>query len=77
VEEHEIDCEVLVADLNRVLASDEAEVASELGDEATEVAQQRAVKIGLGVAFPQVQKLEAVCVLEFLHGGRVHLCHRR
>ena len=40
VEEHQVDGEVLVADLDRVLGSDEAEVAAELGDEAAEVAEQ-------------------------------------
>ena len=40
VEEHQIDGEVLVPDLDRILGSDEAEVASQLGDETTEVAEQ-------------------------------------
>ncbi len=39
VEEDEIDREVLVADLHRVLRADETEVAAELGDETAEVSE--------------------------------------
>ncbi len=49
VEEHEVDREVLVADLHGVLRADEAEVATELGEEAAEVAKERAVEVGLRV----------------------------
>ncbi len=49
VEEDEIDGEVLIADLDRILGADEAEVSTELRDEATEVAQQRTVQIRLRV----------------------------
>lgn len=76
VEEHQIDGEVLVPDLDRVLGSDEAEVASELGDEAAEVIEQRAVEIGLGVTVAQVEELQVVRVLELLDRGRMQLCQR-
>jgi hypothetical protein len=43
VEEHEVDREVLVADLHRVLRADEAEVTAQLGEEAAQVSEQDAV----------------------------------
>jgi len=49
VEEDEVDREIPVADLHGVFRADEAEVATELGDEATEVAKQRRVQICFGV----------------------------
>ena len=45
VEEDEVDREVLLADLYGVLGADEAKVATELGDEATEVTQDGAVEV--------------------------------
>ena len=45
VEEDEVDREVLVADLHRVLGADKAEVATKLGDEPAEVTEQRRMKI--------------------------------
>jgi hypothetical protein len=57
MEEHQVDREVLVPDLDRILGADEAEVAPELGDEAAEIVQQRAVEIGFGVTVAQVEKL--------------------
>jgi len=76
VEEHQVDGEVLVPDLDRVLGSDEAEVAAELGDEAAEVAEQRAMEIGLGVTVVQLEELQVVGVLELLDRGGMHLCQR-
>jgi hypothetical protein len=41
------------ADLHRVLGADEAKVVTELSDEAPEIAQKRAMKVGLGVILRQ------------------------
>lgn len=57
VEEHKVDQEVLVAYLYRVLGADEAEVAAELGDEAAQVAEERAVQVGFGMLVRQVEEL--------------------
>jgi hypothetical protein len=40
---NEVDQEVLIAHLPRVLGADEAKVAAELGDEAAQVAEESAV----------------------------------
>jgi hypothetical protein len=68
VEEHEVDREVLVTDLDGVLRTDEAEVATELGQEAAQVPQERAVEVGLVVLGGEAKKLEAVGVLELVVG---------
>lgn len=76
MEEHEVDSEVLVADLNGVLRADEAEVATQLGEESTEVPQERSVKVGLGVIGGEAEELDVVGVLELVDRRRVKLCHR-
>jgi len=53
-----------VADLHGVLGADEAEVAPEFGQEAPEVLQQCAMKVGLRVAGGETEELEVVGVLE-------------
>jgi hypothetical protein len=77
VEEDEVDREIPTADLNRILRADEAEVAPELADEPTKVAEKRAMEVGLGVLLRQAQKLQAVLVLEVFEARWVNLCHRR
>jgi hypothetical protein len=77
VKEDEVDREVLGAHLHWVLGADEAEVATEFGDEAPELAEERAVKIRLGVVVREAQELEAVGALELAEGRRMGLCHRR
>lgn len=74
VEEDEVDREVAVVDLHRVLGSYEAKVAAELGDEAAEVPHEGAVEIVLGVAVGEREELEAVGILELVDGGGVDLC---
>ncbi len=76
MEEQEVDREVLVADLDGVFRAHEAEVSPELGDEAAEVAEQRAMEVGLGVVAVQGQELEVVGVLQLIEGRWVCLCHR-
>ena len=49
MEEDQIDREVLVANLHRVLGADEAEVATELREKAAQVAEESAVEVGLRV----------------------------
>ena len=77
MEEQEIDGEVLFADLHRVLGTDEAEIATELGDESAEVTKECTVEVGLGMAVGKAEELERIGVLEVLHGGGVDLCQRR
>jgi hypothetical protein len=43
----------LLAHLHRVLGADEAKIATQLGDEATEISQQGTMEIGLGVVTRQ------------------------
>jgi len=50
VKEDEVDGEVTIAHLHRILGTDETKVAAKLGDEAAEVAQERTVEISFGVA---------------------------
>ena len=49
MEEHEIDGEVFVADLDWVLRANETEVAPELGNESPQIVEKRGVKVGFGV----------------------------
>jgi len=60
MEEYQVDGEVLLAHLHRVLGADEAEVATQLGDEAAEILQQGTMKIGLGVVIRQRRELVSV-----------------
>ena len=60
VEEDKIDFEVLVADLDRILRADEAEVAAKLGDKSAKVTQEPRVQILLAVVVGERQELEAV-----------------
>lgn len=76
MEEDQVDGEVLIADLQRVLRADEAEIATQLGEEPAELSEQRAVQVGLGVALRQGEELEAVGVLELVENDRSDLSHR-
>ena len=76
VEEDEVDREVLVADLHRVLGADEAEVAAELGEEAAQVVEEGAVKIRFGVAGGEVEKLQGIQLLEVFDGAGVQFSQR-
>lgn len=49
VEQDQVDREVLVAKLQGILGANEAEVPTEFGEEASHVAQDSAVKVGLEV----------------------------
>ena len=64
VEEEQVEGEVPPADLERVLAADEAEVAAELDQELLELLDQAALQVGLGVAGRQVEELDEIAVLE-------------
>ena len=75
MKEHEVDRKVLVADLHRVLRADEAEVTAQLGEEASQISEKRAVEVGLGVIGSEAQELDVVGVLELVDGRRVNLCH--
>ncbi len=69
VKEHEIDLEVLFADLHRVLRADEAEVATQLGEEASKMLEEGPVEIGFRVAVGKREELDVVGVLQL--GERV------
>ena len=74
--EHKVDREVLLADLDWILGADEAEVATELRDEPSKVAKERAVEIRLGVSVREAEELDAVGVLELVEGCWMGSCHR-
>lgn len=76
MEEDQINREVTIADLHRILRADEAEVAPQLSDEAPQVLKQRSVEVGLRVFARKAEEFEAVGALEGLDCSRVHLCHR-
>lgn len=76
VEEHEVDREVLVADLDRILRADEAEVAHESGEEAAQMTEQGAVEVGLRVPLGKRQELEVVGILQLVKRAGVNLSQR-
>jgi len=51
VEEEEVEFKVLGADLDGVMAADEAEVAAEFDEEILEAFDEGVVEVGLGVVF--------------------------
>lgn len=54
--EEEIEAEIFAADLEQVLLADEAKIAAERDEEATEIGDERALKIGFGVGLRQLEK---------------------
>ena len=76
MKEQEIDREVLLAHLQRVLRADKAKITAEFGNEAAEVIQEGAVQIGFGMPVLQGQEFEAINIFEFIDGRRMNLCHR-
>ena len=64
VEEEQVEYEIPAADLERHLASDEAEVAPELRQELTHVLDKGEVQVGFTVAVRQAEKLDEVSVTE-------------
>lgn len=76
MEEHEVDREVLAADLHRVLRTDKARVPSQLRQEAAKVPKERAMEVGLGVIGGEAEELDVVGVLELVDRRRVKLSHR-
>ena len=55
VEEEQVEHEVPPADLDRVLAADEAEVAAELDQELLELLDQGPLQVGLGMRWAEGQ----------------------
>ena len=60
VEEEQVEGEVPPADLERVLAADEAEVAAEFDQELLAVARPGPLQVGLGVPRRKVEELDEV-----------------
>jgi hypothetical protein len=71
VEEEQIQLKVAPADLQRILAADEAEVAPQLDEEALQVLDQSQVQIRLGMRGGEVEEFDEVGVLE--EGGRARM----
>ena len=69
VEEQQVEGEIPPADLDRVLAADEAEIAAQLEKELLELLDQAMLQVGLGVAGRKVNELDEIGVLE--DGGGV------
>ncbi len=64
VEEEQVQREIPPADLDRVPAADEAEVATQLQQELLELLHQAALQVGLGVAGRKVNEFNEIGVLE-------------
>ena len=64
VEEEEVEFKVLGADLDGVMAADEAEVAAEFDEEILEFFNQAAMEIGFGMILGQVEKLNQITVFK-------------
>lgn len=77
VEEQQVDDEVTAADLDRVLAPNEAEVAAEFVQELLELLDQGAFEVGLGMPGRQVYELDEIAVLEDGFRLGVSFSHRR
>ena len=60
VEEQQVEGEIPPADLERVLAADEAEVAAQLDQELLELLDQAALQVGLGMRGRKVEELDEV-----------------
>lgn len=73
VEKEQIEGEVAVADLERILGAYEAEIAAHFADEIPELAQQALMEIGFRVVVGQIEEFEDVAVLENREGVRVDL----
>ena len=64
VEEEQVEGEVPPADLDRVLAADEAEVAAKFDQELLELLDQAPLQVGLGMPGRKVKELDEIAVLE-------------
>ena len=76
MEEQQIEREILSADLDGILGADEAEVPSQLSDEAAQIAQESPFQIRLGMLRGQAEEFEGVDVFEELGGLGVQLSQR-
>ena len=70
------DAKIPAADLDRLLAADEPEVAAELEQELLELLDQTALQVGLGVLGRKVKKLDEVLVFKERRGIGMQFCQR-
>lgn len=73
MEEQQVEGEVALADLERKLGADEAEVAAEFDEEVLEAVEQTAMQVELAVRFRQGEELDQVGVAEDVQGLRMNL----
>jgi hypothetical protein len=76
VEEQQIEREIALPHLERVLGAHEAEIAAHLDQEISQPVDQPAVQIALRVMGRQVEELDHVGVLEDAERVGVRLCQR-
>ena len=64
MEEEQVERKILSTDLNRILRTHEAEVASQFSEKATKISKQGTVQIGFGMFIGNAQEFEGVGILE-------------
>ena len=77
VEEQQVEGEIALSDLHRVLGAHEAKVPTQLDEEVLEPIHEPAMQVVLRVLARQVEELDHVGVLEDIEGPGMRLCHQR
>ena len=77
IEEEQIQGEVPAADLEQVLAADEAEVSSQLDEELFEILNQSPFQVLLPIGPGQVEEFDQVAIFEDRPCPRMQFCQQR